>query len=456
MQDEIVIDPRKYILIVKRYLKWIIGASVLAAIALFMVDLLYPSQFEATALVAVTRPRYVLNFDPRFETVNNIQQQSNKAFIDLATSDEIVNTLFSSWKNRPSSIRTSEDLKRIITAGPGSDASLVKLSVRLPDPKEAESLSNLWAAHFLTKAKEVYGGQGDPQVQFISEQLDNSKTELQKAEDSLTSFQGTNTSGILANLLNSTLQTQSEYLSKKRNLEYSSLDLLAFKNQLAKQPMTNKALLADQISLLYLNNRVFNSIISSPLTGSSGLTNPDARLNSENASSSQSSMPFQLQYNTTEGMTQVTTGDLVAQLNQLEQVIQTQAKEADSRLESLSSEILDLQEQLQEMDTKVSALIRARDITKETYTTLARKMDEIRITNQDSGGEIRLATKAMVPDIPLSRHRVRNAAIAGGITFLLGVLLAIAIDWLWANPFETDQPRQSSSPIDRTPGSQTR
>ena len=86
MEQEI--DLRRYVEVLIRHWKWIVGLALVAAVMALVVSFLILPTYEAMALVAVTEPRYMMRFDPRFETVNNIQQVY-RAYPELAGSDEL-------------------------------------------------------------------------------------------------------------------------------------------------------------------------------------------------------------------------------------------------------------------------------------------------------------------------------------------------------------------------------
>lgn len=62
MDDVIEIDLRKIILTLFQYRFWIAGFGVLAGLAVFLFFILQPRMYEATAVIALTKPRYILNF----------------------------------------------------------------------------------------------------------------------------------------------------------------------------------------------------------------------------------------------------------------------------------------------------------------------------------------------------------------------------------------------------------
>src|SRR5687768_10655713 len=130
-----------------------------------------PPTYEAAALVAVTEPRYLLQFDPRFQTVNDIQPAA-QAYPELAVSDDVLSELLAGVTPRPANIETLGQLRKIVTAEPGADPSLVRLVVRSQDAEEAARLANTWAELFVVRADKLYSGQTEDQVSFFEGQLE--------------------------------------------------------------------------------------------------------------------------------------------------------------------------------------------------------------------------------------------------------------------------------------------
>jgi len=100
MEEEI--DLRAYVLVLLKYWKWILGTTAAAAVVALVVSFLLPPTYEATALVVIKQPQYVMQFDPRFETLT--QQPAYKAYPDLAKGDEVLEALCVRLNTRPAEI----------------------------------------------------------------------------------------------------------------------------------------------------------------------------------------------------------------------------------------------------------------------------------------------------------------------------------------------------------------
>jgi uncharacterized protein involved in exopolysaccharide biosynthesis len=106
--------------------------------------------------------------------------------------------------------------------------------------------------------------------------------------------------------------------------------------------------------------------------------------------------------------------------------------EIKQRLEELQPQILSLQRQLQEIYTESDRLTRQRDLAKETYTALARKVQETRIAVQGAQRTAELGSRAAVPEEPASPRKLLNTAVAGTLGLMLSTMGAFAAEW-WRN-----------------------
>jgi succinoglycan biosynthesis transport protein ExoP len=397
MEEEI--DLRAYVLVLLKYWKWILGTTVAAAVVALVVSFLLPPTYEATALVIVRQPQYMMQFDPRFETLT--QQPAYKAYPDLARGDEVLEALFARLNPRPAEIETLRDLQERVEAKAGTDPSVVRLTVRARDPQEAARIANLWAELFVAHANRVYGA-SDEELQQLEGQLAQAQAELEAAEQALIEFQARNQASILDARLDSLKSDQAHYLADQRAITYILQDIQALREQLARQPDERPASLADDLTTLFLQIKAFNA---------------------------QASAPIQLQVNSAESLSNKSIGETMALLDDMAGALEAKSAEIGQRLEELQPQILSLQRQLQEIYTESDRLTRQQDLAKETYTALARKVEETRIAVQGAQSTARLGSRAAVPEKPASPRKLLNTAVAGALGLMLSVFGAFGVEW---------------------------
>ena len=405
MEDEI--DLRKYVQVLLRWRWWIAGLALLAAAAALAVSFLLPAAYEAKALVAITQPRYIMQFDPRFEIANDIQPVYNKAYPELATSDELLGELLAGLNPLPEGVETLEDLQDSLESELGADPSVVRLTARAGDPREAARIANGWAELFVDRANQIYGGQSGEQVRFFEGQLAEARGKLEAAEQALVVFQARNQGSSLNAKLGSARQEQAEYLAEQRETVRLSQDIGGLRAQLATRQGGATATLGDELSVLRLRTRALDSAGA----GAQGLSD------------------IQLQVGEQGTLSGRTVEELVALLDALQDGLEGKAEEVTARLEALEPQILALQQQVQEVDNEADRLTRARDVARDTYLILTRKVEEARIAAQDTEREVRLASRAAAPEKPVSPRKKLNTLVGGALGLMMGIVGAFALEW---------------------------
>ncbi len=401
MEEEI--DLRPYIEAVIRSWKWIIGAAILAAVIAFAITFFIPPTYEATALVAVTEPRQVVEFDPRIKVADD--ELPFDAYPELATSDELLVSLLNEVESATSDITNLKSLRGILSAKAGADPSLLNLSVQNGDPVLAAEIVNKWAELFVVKANDVFGSQGDDQLLFFEEQLENSSEELQQAEDALVEYQTRNRSMILENELLALQQTQADQLAKRRQITLLLQDAAGLQAQLSRTGNNSDLSSADQLAAILLQLRTF-----------SGVPTADA------------AVPWQLQVN----MEQFSTAGKTEQvdfLSGLQDILSEQAEQIDAHLLELEPLIFVVQQEKQEADSEANSLARNVKVAEDTYTALAHKVQEEHITSQDTNSGVRLASRSAIPSTPESSGRWIIMLIATVLGTTIAIVVIIARAW---------------------------
>jgi polysaccharide biosynthesis transport protein len=419
LEDEI--DLRQYILVLVRYWKWIVGAAVGAAVAALAGSFLVSPTYEATALVVVTSPRYVMQFDPRVRTLENVQA-SYRAYPELAASDDTLRLVLEQAPPAATSHQSIHELRQVVKAELGADPSLIRLAVRSSDPLEAATIANLWAGIFVARANGIYGSQGEQHQLFFEGQMAQAARELEQAQQGLATFQSHNRASILETELESFRRAQAEHLAEQRAVASVIQNAWALRTQLEAQPAGRPLAPSDQLTVMLLQTKAF---------GVQGTT----------------AVQYQLGPATDTAV--VTVGEQIGYLDNLVRVMDLKAAEIEERLAELEPQILATQQELEQAVAEEDHLRRNKQLVTETYMTLARKVDEARIGAEDDISEVQLASRAAVPERPVGPRKLVNTAVAGTIVFLLGTFGALAMAW-WrehpatAIPEANDTPQEAS------------
>lgn len=404
MEEEI--DLRPYIEAVLRNWMWIIGAAILAAVIALGVSSTMSPTYEAVALVAVAEPSQIVQFDPRIRTAD--ENQPYKAFPELATSDELLSSLLDEVTEIAPNVTSLASLRGMLTAKAGSDQRLLNLSVQNGDPQVATDVANKWAELFVVKANEVFGSQGDEQLAYFEDQREAARQELRQVEQDLIDFQARNRSMILANELTALNQTQADQLARQRQIALLLQDVDGLFNQVKSASSNSDPTSADQLAAVLLQLRAFGGV-------------PGAN----------QSNPWQLQLNVDQ-ISAAGRQDQITFLSELHDSLGAQTDQIDTHLAGLEPQILKLQQEKQEADSEEGRLRGGLALAEETYTALAHKVEEEKITSQNTGSGVRLASKSAVPGAPTGRGKLFIIAVAVALGVFLSILAIIVITW-WRN-----------------------
>jgi polysaccharide biosynthesis transport protein len=409
--EEEFIDLRVYVKLLFEYWFWIVGAAVLAAVTAFAVSSLMAPSYEAESVVLITEPRYMMQFEPRFETMRE-WEPAYPAFPVLATSDEMLQAVVDAYTPTPDAgieTWTLKAVKGMTDASSEGDPSLVILRVTSSSPEDAAAVANLWASLLVRRGNAIYRDV-DQDVDFFAAQLATAGAELAQVEAALVAFEAQNEHTILDAQLHSLRRTQSDYLTDQRTIAYLIQDLEGLGTQMARQPGTQIASLGDDLTTLYLQIKAFNADATAPI---------------------------EMQINTAESLSKKSVTEQIAFLEDLIETLEAKSDEIDERLEAVEPEILALQERLQIIETERTQLTRDRNLMEETYMTLARKLEEARIAAQEESGILQVGSHAAVPEEPTGPRRLVNTALAGVVGGMVAVGAVFALDW-WQAGEETE------------------
>lgn len=398
MEEEI--DLRPYIRAVMQQWYWVLGTAVILAIIAFVIVSQLAPSYQATAMVSVTEARQDIRFDPRITTVDD--SQPIWAFPELAVSDGMAQTLLDRLDPPVTDLSSVADLQAIMEAEPGRDARLLQLYIRYSQPDEAARLANTWAAVFVERANSLYSDPTGGQLPLFESQLVQATVNLAKAENDLIEFQSINRQRMISNTLTVYEQTQMDYLQQQQQLEVLTQDVTTLRHQIAAQPSNQPISLADQLTALSLQLKTYNA---------------------------ESTWTLQVVPGDSLSLAVVTRPEQMAALDGLLQTLSTRLTDVTNKLTDLEVAILRLQQEWQQVYVEETRLTMQRNLAQETYTTLARKVEESRLTVQGLSPGFRVASRAASPQEPVGPRRLLITAVALVLGLFAGLFLVLAATW---------------------------
>jgi chromosome segregation ATPase len=236
---------------------------------------------------------------------------------------------------------------------------------------------------------------------------------LNRAEENLKEFQSRNEEEILTGNLSALKENQRDYLREYREIQDTIRNLEEILAQLQDYPPSEQVSLGDEMTALLLQIGAFGA---------------------------GDSPTIELQIGGAETFSNRTVGELRVFLAGLSNTLQARLSAIESSLLEIEPQMLDLQERIQEFANENSGLIRNRDLARENYMTLARKVEETRLAVQTPSGEVRVVSEATL-GTPVGPRKLLNGIVAGAFGLMLGVFGVLAWEW-WSDRKEAEEPAQ--------------
>ncbi len=407
------IDVRRLVKTLWQYRRWIVALTFGAALAALLVSLVLPPTYEATALAVMTPTQYKLQFDPRIETVVDPVNMQMDVYTGLATSDNVIQQVFSGLDPLPVGIENIKGLRDMLDVS--GKNGLLTFTAKARSSQDAARVVNLWVETFVTEANRVYGTSDKEQLTFFQAQFADAGERLQQAEDALTQFVAQDEVSILKNQLDALNSTQRDYLATQRSLVVARQDVEALLTKLETRTENAPTDFADQMSALFLELRVFNG---------------------------GGNYPLQLQLSDPVTFSDASLSEQKQTLRAILDIIDSRLEELDTELQALEPQILATQGELHETQLERARLEREVSLARDTYTALAHKVDEVSIVTQDSVGQVRIASTALPPVKPASPRKLLNIVIGGMLGAMVSMGGALALEW-----WREEEPQESSEPM---------
>lgn len=424
MDDDLEIDLRKVIRSLVRRWKYILGVALLAAAFAFAVTYLQPRRYEARAVIALTRPLNLPNFDPRYQAIAPLAI-NNKIVSDVALGDKIVQMLFDEWDEPDKEPDDLASFRKRLSVEAGSDQTVSILSIKLEDPQEAVRLAQLWAKEVVGRINRTYGGRDENQVVFFQQQVATAQQRLQATGKALQFFAAQDERSILQNQLDSLNAQHADLLRRLRVIEAVQADGKLFLEQVRALPSDSLLPSQEQTNLFLLQMRIYGDTLA------------------EIASVSQ------YQIAVPQFTSQTSVGEYQAALTAWLRALEQQKGDLNAMLKTLPPQMEALQGRIQALDNERKRLEMEDNLASETLMTLNRKLDEVQIAIQDNTGYASIAVPPSVPQEPLARGTLRNAALAGALGAFLAVFSVLVWDW-WRSE-EAEISLTKEKPIAREP-----
>ncbi len=466
------LDVEDYIDILRRHKGWVFGPFLLTLVASVVGVYIWPDRYESVALVKIV-PQQV----PENMVQSTVTQDMADRITSLATTvlsrnvlTNIINN-FSLYPNERKHLPTDDvvelmkkdlHINPIIAGSNGRNVPAFTVQFRYEDRKLANKVVQNVADRFIQESLSNRSSQTSGATQFLKDQADQAKKDLDQAEAKLSAFKAQN-AGRLPDQVDmnvqqlTALQTNYQYLTSSKNgAEQDKLQLetnlrveQGRKAELSRQapqaasaaaPVKSDRLLEIERDIRNLEDTL-NITLQKYTEAHPDVQNIRSRLElaktrrqeilKEDAEARKAAPPPPTAVNT----------QLRLQLLDVEgniQRLESASRSKDLEIANLDTQIKQVQASISKLQAQISAaplgeqqysdLLRERDLAKAKYINLDGTLNKAELSQdldtRGQGEHMELLDAASLPLYPIEPNRPMVIGIGAGLGILLGIVMA--------------------------------
>jgi len=442
-EDEI--DLRQYLDTLIRWWREIVAITlafvVLTAVAIIIMRLILPAQYEASADVAIVRTVSDVNFDERFRTnaeelgVDTASLSARRsALLGLvatgAIAQEVITELgdtLSEKEQNPAALLEMVETELASVDGTIGASDLIRIKITANDSEKAAEIANAWARIYVRTVNTIYGQVPDEVLNSIETELTTAEQQYLASQSKLETLISTNRIDELSSLvtvlqqrINQEVSLQQAYLLQWQQTQEQLNTVRALRTQVEQGG--DGAARSNMAALQILKISVYGR---SPMELQVEVRDlPDVN---------QAAMLADL-----EGLTQSLEQrlvDLDAQIAAGRTVLGSE-EAAAPEITTVLAELRTSKAQLETETAKQLQLTQQRDLHWGTYKTLSSKVAELNLTRAAASSEVRFGAPAVAPVDAVESISSVLAVVASGIVgLMLAIFYAFLAHYLGKTPF---------------------
>ncbi len=331
----------------------VVGGVVLALLAATLLWAVQPVHYRATVSLLVTAPRYEWRFDSDIVPIVDTRRDWQGEVMALAKTRDVLAGALAQVAFSPDQEVEPSDLAAHVEAKAGP-AGMFYLTVTWSDPERARQLANALAKEVVARARLLYGG-GD-ELALFEASAKAAEARLQAAEAALQAFQGQTGQ----ELLRKGFESLVGYSAGERTLDLLSDELAAHRVALAN------------LDLLIEESRRILAEGGSP-----------------------AAFPWQLAQTPVLAARELVTRTLpLSNPQAVLRLLEEEREAVGAVTRRLEEQVLALQGEQAQWAAEYNRLVRERDLAAEAYSTLARKVEELRARQIAEAGNVQVVQEA--------------------------------------------------------------
>lgn len=393
---------------------WLLAGLFLPAVSAALLSALFPATYEARAVLLVTQP-LIQSADPGnpalrlggdLNVVARLRSEvSTEAVAALAKTPAVVAEV-----SRKSG-QKADWLDRRMQATVVRGGNLVELKVKASDRETARRIAAIWAEVLVEWSRQAAGAQAHQVYVSLSERVRHAQMTLERADLELKEWMSRSRIGELQALLAKLTEQVASYEIRRNDLDVAlaraEAELGRLKEELRRQPAKRvlERTLASEPFLL----QVVAENQKGEVHKAAALS---LRVEEQNPVYNAVSQSY--------AVARVNVASLGAEKARVE-----------FRIRRIREEMRRVRRQLAEEQLEETRLRRRVDTARRVYEALVQRREEARIIGASRVGTVEVVVPAATRERPISPKPAFNAAVAGGLGFVVAVF-GVLLREAWA------------------------
>lgn len=396
-EDEI--DLRQLLLALWNGKKIILVAGLLAALAALVISLIHPSEYRASAWLAVQKS--VISIDTNFNpTMPDLATVS-----DLAKSPEFLVSLVA--KDAELSRAFAGDgfkVANLVSVSQTAKSQQLQIQVKDADPQRAALLANRIAQAVAERVNATYGGKSF--LESLDSQINVARGIYQEKEAAYQKALADSPLGELQALLNQAKSDLACIIALQSYYDQLAQDLNTFTARLQQIPPDEDLLTGDHLALITLQQ---SALVPPPCPSTFQGVEPV-------------NVQWQLPPKT------LTAAAALQSLQQVQTAIEKQRATLRTLQPELAARVAELQRKIEEQTSILNEFQMVRDQALMAYTNLQTLVSSIQVLPAGALNVVQVITEAVPPKEP-TRNVLMNTALALALGLILGAGGVLVVNW---------------------------
>ena len=309
---------------------------------------------------------------------------------------------------------------------PGQFPLYLRMVLKGTDPKRLQALAETWAQRFIARNAQLFISRAAQSYEYVKRNFEEVERELLAKEEERKLYQQENPKEVIQAEVSQLQQIYKAYLAllaeKRRVLTGEEARLAVLEEALVQEPehFTLERGLSKEALWAFLAE----GLSEEALGALPGLQVQDQVLN----------------------MAYVDLRSEVAEARAEVQSLREEVAYLEAELETTLQVLREKQAHLVEVQTELDRLDREINVLRNSYSSLATKLQEARIARAETAEPIRVVEAPVVPTRPIGPNKKMNVAVAGVLGLFVGVLLAFLAHYLESGSEKASQASQGEGP----------